>query len=107
SQAVRDFAQRMITDHSKANDELKQIIANKGAVLPTETSHKENSEVDKLEKLSGREFDKEYMALMVKDHKKDVKEFDDAAKDVTDPELKAFAQKTLSVIRDHLRTANE
>src|SRR5437879_11815020 len=53
SQQVRDFGQRMVTDHSKANDELKQIIANKGAVLPAELSHHENSEIDKFDKLTG------------------------------------------------------
>jgi putative membrane protein len=107
SQAVRDFAQRMITDHSKANDELKQVASTKGAVIPMEVSRHENSMTEKLEKLSGRDFDREYMAAMVKDHKKDAKEFEDAVKDVTDPELKAFAQKTLNVIQDHLRMARE
>ena len=107
SQSVRDFAQRMITDHSKAGDELKQVASNKGAAIPTEMSRKHNATIESLEKLSGREFDKEYIAMMVKDHKKDVKEFEDAVKDVSDPDLKAFAQKNLSVIQDHLRMARD
>jgi len=107
SQAVKDFGQRMVTDHSKANEELKQIISNKGAALPVESTHKETSEMERFQKLSGRDFDKEYAQHMVKDHKKDLKEFEDAAKDVTDPELKAFAQKTANVIREHLRMAQE
>ena len=107
SQVVRDFGQRMVTDHSKAADELKQIVAAKGAVLPTEMTHRENSEIERFEKLSGKEFDKEYAEHMVKDHKKDAKEFQDATKDVTAPELKAFAQKTLGVIQEHLRLAQE
>ena len=107
SQSVRDFAQRMITEHSKANDELKQIAANKGAIIPSEMTHHENATIDRLDKLSGREFDKEYADLMVKDHKKDVKEFEDATRDVTDPDLKAFAQKTLTTLREHLRMATD
>ena len=105
SQSVRDFAQRMVTDHSKAGDELKQVALNKGAVVPSEMSHKENSTIESLEKLSGREFDREYIAAMVKDHKKDAKEFEDAVKDVSDPDVKSFAQKTLGVIQEHLRMA--
>ena len=107
SQAVRDFAQSMITVHSKANDELKQIAATKGAVVPSEMSHRENATIERFEKLSGREFDKEYAEHMVKDHKKDAKEFEDAVKDVSDPDLKAFAQKTLNVIQQHLRSAQD
>jgi len=107
SQAVRDFGQRMVADHSKANDELKQIAATKGAVLPTEISHRENSEIERFEKLSGPEFDKEYVKHMVKDHQKDAKEFADAADDVKDPDLKAFAQKTRTTVEDHLRMARE
>jgi putative membrane protein len=107
NQSVRDFAQRMITDHSKAGDELKQLASNKSAAVPTEMSRKHNSTIESLEKLSGREFDKEYIATMVKDHKKDAKEFEDAVKDVSDPDLKTFAQKTLGVIQEHLRMARE
>ena len=107
NQSVRDFAQRMVADHSKANDELKQIVSNKGAVLPAEPTRHENSEIEKFEKLTGRDFDKEYAEYMAKDHKKDLKEFQDAAKDCSDPDLRVFAQKTATVIEDHLRMAKE
>src|SRR5437868_1332211 len=95
----------MNTDHSKANDELKQIAATKGAIVPSEMSHRENATIERFDKLSGREFDKEYADHMVKDHKKDLKEFEDATKDVTDPDLKAFAQKTIATLNEHLRLA--
>ena len=107
SQAVRDFAQRMVTDHSKANDELKQIVSTKSATPPTEISRRENFMFDRLQKLSGKDFDKAYSNHMVRDHKKDLKEFQDAAKDVTDPDLKAFAQKTAATIQGHLRMAQD
>ena len=54
SQAVRDFGQRMVADHSKANDELKQIVSTKGAMLPSQITHKENAAIDRLEKLSAK-----------------------------------------------------
>jgi len=105
SASVRDFGQRMVTDHSKANDELKSLVVNKGAALPTEMSRKENSEMERFQKLTGKDFDKEYAEHMVKDHKKDVKEFEEAAKDCKDPDLKAFAQKTLPTLQQHLSMA--
>jgi putative membrane protein len=105
SQAVRDFGQRMVADHLKANDELKQIVSSKGATLPSDLTHHENAMIEKFEKLSGADFDKDYASAMVKDHKKDLKEFQDAAKDCTDPELKSFAQKTAGIIEEHLRIA--
>jgi putative membrane protein len=107
SEAVRNFGERMTTDHGKANTELKDIVTRKGATLPTTMSHGENSTMNKLEKETGADFDKTFASAMVKDHKKDLKEFQDAAKDVTDPDLKAFAQKTAGIIEEHLRMAQD
>jgi putative membrane protein len=100
---VKTFGEKMVTDHNKANDELKQIISRKGASFPAALSHKENSSLDDLQKASGQDFDKKYVELMVKDHKKDVKEFEEATKELSDPDLRAFAQKTLPTLQDHLR----
>ena len=105
SQEVRAFSERMIADHSKANDELKKLASQKGVVLPAELSHKEHSEMKHLQKLNGRDFDKAYAAAMLKDHKADVKEFQSAAKDLNDPDLRAFAQRTLPTLEEHLRMA--
>jgi len=104
---VRNFGQRMVTDHSRANDELKQILAQKGALLPANLSHSERSTLADLQSVSGRDFDKAYTKDMVKDHKKDVKEFESAAKDLSDPDLRAWAQKTLPVLQEHLRMAQD
>src|ERR1041385_8239664 len=90
SQAVRDFGAKMVTDHQKANNELKDLASKKGAQGPAELARSERSSMDKLQKLNGTAFDKEYADMMLKDHKKDVKDFKDAADDVKDPELKAF-----------------
>src|SRR5689334_1615636 len=100
---VKSFADKMVTDHNKANDELKQIVSRKGATLPTDVGRKENSHYDSLQKENGADFDKAYVEHMVKDHKKDVKDFQDAAQNLTDPDLKAFAQKTLPTLQEHLQ----
>ena len=63
--------------------------------------------MDKLSKLSGAEFDKEYMSEMVKDHENDAKEFQTQANEGTDPDIKAFAAKTLTIIQEHLKMARD
>lgn len=107
SPAVREFGQRMVTDHQKANNDLKQIVQKKGALIPVSLTHSETSTLEHLQKLSGAEFDKAYISDMVKDHKTDVKEFEKATKNLSDPELKAFAEKTLPTLQEHLRQAQD
>ena len=104
---VKKFGQRMVDDHSKANDELKQLAAKKGITLPTDLTSEQKSEKDKLSKLSGAAFDKEFMSVMVSDHDKVVKAFQDEAKDAKDADLKAFVTKTLPTLEDHQRMAKE
>ena len=104
---VKKFGQRMVDDHSKANDELKQLATRKGVTLPADLTSEQKSEKDKLSKLSGAAFDKEYMSAMVEDHDKDVKAFQDKAKDAKDADLKAFVTKTLPTLEEHQRMAKE
>ena len=103
--AVKEFGQRMVTDHSRANAELKAVAARKNIQLPTDLSSSQKSTMDKLSKLSGAEFDREYMSDMVKDHETDVKEFETQAKEGTDTEVKEFATKTLPTLQAHLQMA--
>ena len=105
SQPVRSFGQRMVTDHTKLNNELKQIASQKGSILPAQMSHHENSTLQHLQNATGADFDKTYAKEMVKDHRKDVKEFQAAAQKVTDPDLKAFAQKAVATLQEHLGMA--
>ncbi|HVE57775.1 MAG TPA: DUF4142 domain-containing protein [Pyrinomonadaceae bacterium] len=101
---VKKFAQMMVTDHTKANDELKALAAKKSVVLPTDIgSHK--STVDDLSKLSGADFDKAYVDAMVDDHKEDVEFFDDNT-DNSDADIKAFTTKTLPTLKKHLEMIN-
>jgi len=105
--SVQQFADQMIQDHTKANTELKQMAMQKGATLPDKFSRHHETEFERMQKLSGKDFDKSYAEHAVKDHKKDVKEFQDAMKDVQDPELKAFAQKTLPILEHHFQMAEQ
>ena len=104
---VKTFGNRMVSDHGKALDELKQLAQTKGIALPSDVNAEQKDEADKLSKLSGNAFDKEYADAMVKDHEKDAAEFDKASKNAQDPDLKAWAAKTLPVIQDHLKMAKE
>jgi putative membrane protein len=106
--AVKQFGQKMVDDHSKANDELKAIASKKNLTLPTSLDSKQQATYDKLAKLSGSDFDKAYLDAMVKDHDEDVREFKKATTTAgLDPEVKAWAEKTLTVIEQHDRIAHE
>ena len=105
SDDVKKFAQRMVDDHGKANDELKKVAEGKNIMLPTALDKKDQKLLDKLGKLDGARFDREYMEHMVKDHKKDVKEFQHEAKHGKDADVKGFAENTLPTLQDHLQLA--
>jgi putative membrane protein len=97
---VKDFGRRMQKDHSKANDELKKIAAKKDIKLPAELEGKHKSTVDKLSKLKGDEFDREYMAAMVDDHKEDLEKFEQQADKGKDPDLKKFAKDEMPILKN-------
>jgi putative membrane protein len=105
SDEVKKFGQRMVDDHGKANDELKQVASAKGIQLPTELNAKDKATKERLSKLSGDQFDKAYMADMVRDHKKDVAAFRRESKMAKDSDLKNFAAETLPTLEDHLKQA--
>jgi putative membrane protein len=102
SQAVKDFGAMMVKDHGKASEELKSIATNKNINLPSTMGEEQQKHVDELAKLSGKEFDKKYVDMMADDHEDDVDLFDKASKDLKDPDLKAFATQTASVVKGHL-----
>ena len=104
---VKSFGQRMVDDHSKANDKLQALASQKGVTLPATLPSDMKNDVAKLSKLSGAAFDREYMSMMVKDHKKDVSEFDKETKQARDADVKSFAQTTLPTLRDHLKMAED
>jgi putative membrane protein len=104
---VKQFGQRMVTDHGKANEELKAVAQKSGETIPAELSKKQQSDKARLQKLNGAEFDKAYMKMMVSDHKKDIAEFEKEAKSGKDADVKAFASKTLPTLKEHLAMAED
>lgn len=107
SDEVRDFGNRMVSDHSNFNDELTQLASNKGITLPTQPGADEQKTSNELSSKAGKGFDKAYMSTMVKDHEKDVAAFKKAEYEVQDPDLKAWITKTLPTLEDHLKQAKQ
>ena len=100
---VKSFAQRMVTDHGKAGDELKSLAASKQIAVPPALDSKHEATHARLAKLSGSAFDRAYVADMLADHKKDVAEFRHEASAATDPDVKAWVTKTLPTLEEHLK----
>jgi putative membrane protein len=95
SEDVKSFGKRMVTDHSKANDELKSIASKKGFQLPSK------------EHTAKWTSDKAYIEMMVKDHEKDLVEFKEEANSGSDPDVKKFADDTAKMVQEHLDLAKE
>lgn len=103
---VRQFGQQMVTDHTKANQQLMQIAQQKG-ITPPAKSRKAQVEGRKLESLTGAAFDKEYMTAQVADHQQAVALFEKEANSGSDPDLKKFAGDTLPILRQHQDMAHK
>ncbi|HTX33400.1 MAG TPA: DUF4142 domain-containing protein [Bryobacteraceae bacterium] len=104
---VKQFGQRMVDDHSKINDQLKALATSKGMSLPTALDPKDETVKRRLSGLTGSAFDHAYMEDMVKDHKHDIAAFQHEADHGMDPDVKAFAAKTLPILQEHLRLAEQ
>jgi putative membrane protein len=104
---VKQFAQRMVDDHTKANQELTQYAQSKNITHPAGLDDSQKKMVDKMSKLSGAEFDREYMSLMVKDHEKAVALFEKESTEGKDQELKTWASNTLPTLKEHLQMARD
>lgn len=105
SPEVKQFGQRMVDDHTKANDQLKQVASDEGVTVPDKLDAKDAVTKARLEKLSGKAFDRAYMHDMVLDHTKDVSDFRMESKNATDPAVKNFAKETLPTLESHLKEA--
>lgn len=104
---VRNFGAMMVRDHSQANDELKAILTQKNLNVPATMEDNHRNKMNDIQKKTGADFDKEYMGEMVDDHEKDVDKFKRYAENGNDPELKAFAAKTLPVLLMHQDSAKK
>ncbi|SKA13368.1 DUF4142 domain-containing protein [Sediminibacterium ginsengisoli] len=101
AQSVKDFGSMMASDHSKANEELKTLAASKNITLPAAVSDDTKKHMDDMMAKKGADFDKAYVNMMVDDHKEDISLFEKAAANLADPDLKAWAAKTLPTLRKH------
>ena len=104
---VKEFARQMVTDHTNANNDLKPIADSNKIPVPTRLQGESEVAYKHLEKLSGKKFDAAYTKIMVSDHDKTVTAFEDASSKVKDPDLKAFIDKTLPVLRQHQQHIHE
>lgn len=104
---VKAFAQRMVTDHGKANDELKTLASSKKMTVPATVDAKHKATYDRLDKLSGTAFDRAYVSDMLADHRKDVAAFKREAASAKDSDVKQFAAKTLPTLEEHLKMVED
>lgn len=105
--AVKNFGQRMVTDHTKAYDELKPIASKDNITMPDRMNVKDQALYDRLSKVSGTQFDREYMRNMVKDHESDVAEFQRESTKAKEQNVRTYASNTLPVLQEHLRLAED
>lgn len=106
SDDVKKFGQRMVDDHTKAEQDLEGVASKNSWTLPSDMSAAQKAEQQRMEKLSGAAFDRAYMQMMVKDHVKDVAEFNKEANSTTaNSDLRDFAKRTYPVLDDHLTNA--
>lgn len=107
SQRVKDFGQRMATDHGRMGDDVRNVAMKENVNVPTSESMMQKMTYERLSHKTGVDFDKAYIEDMVKDHKADIAAFEKEINSGSDPEAKAVAQKALPTIREHLRMAQE
>ena len=107
SQPVKDLAQKIVTDHKKANEELKQLAMKKSVSLPDAVTEEQKTMLQHLTSLKGREFDSAFKQHAVENHQKSVDKFKTAAEKAKDADIKAFAAKTLPTLQQHLALAKQ
>jgi putative membrane protein len=107
SQQVKDFAQKLVTDHGKVNEELKQLATKKSVMLPDAVTEQQKTMLQHLTSLKGREFDSAFKQHAVDGHQKSVDKFKTASEKAKDADIKAFAAKTLPTLQQHLALAKQ
>ncbi len=104
--AVKSYAAMLVKQHAQANEELKQLAASKGMALPAKPPREKQAAIDRLAKMKGTAFDRQYVRMVgISDHQADIKLFEKASQNARDAELKAWIDKTLPTLREHLQAA--
>lgn len=104
---VKQFGQRMVDDHSKAQEQLVKLMDGTNVVVPDHVTKDAAGLYDKLAQETGADFDKNYMSAMVSDHQDDISAFNDEAKNGKSEQLRNYAQNTLPVLQQHLQMAKD
>jgi putative membrane protein len=107
SDKVKQFGQRMVDDHTSANKDLESVAQKNNITLPSSINSKDQGLKDRLSALSGAEFDPAYIQAMVKDHEKDIVEFQKESMSGSNADLKGFVAQTVPTLQEHLRMARE
>jgi putative membrane protein len=105
AQDVKDYGKKLVDDHTKLNNELKDIASKEGITLPTDVSASQRRTIDRLSKLSGSQFDRAFLSDSTREHRMDIGEFQKEANSGQDPALKSFASSAVPTLQDHLSTA--
>ena len=104
---VKKFARKSAEDHAKANQELSVLIVKRGIKCADGSEPDTLHALQELRKLTGAQFDRRYMAMMVQDHRSCLRLYETQAKEGQDPELKELAEKRLPMLKEHLKLAEE
>lgn len=107
NEQVKSFGERMVSDHSAANDKLMALAQNLDVKLPDKPSRRAENRMKKLEGMSGTKFETAYAHDMIRDHRTDIEAFEREAEHGTNPEVKQFAQTTLPTLKEHLSLAEQ
>jgi len=104
---VKEFAQKIIDDHQKANQRLMQIAQSKQLQIPREMKAGDRGQLQDLQQLDGQQFEDAYVIDQVADHVKAVLKFRNCSQKLQDPELKQFAEQQLPGLQQHLQHAQQ
>lgn len=107
SPEVKQFGERMVTDHGQLGQKLQQLASNLNLTPEQQLSPEQQNAVSRLQNLSGKAFDREYIKAMVADHVKDISEFQRAANQASNADIKQFASEALPMLQEHLKLARE
>jgi putative membrane protein len=103
---VKNYAQQLIDDNTKLLKELRALAGQKNIVLPTTLSNDKADGLNDLREQEGEEFDKKFIKMIQRDHKRDLDEFEEAA-DFNDRDIQQFAQRNVNLFEKHLAQVDE
>lgn len=106
-QEVKDLGKSTVDDFSAMNTRLKELSTKKNITIPAVVGKKSNKEIKEISERTGNIFDRAYTELMIKEHVKEIKTFEEAEKKASDPDIKAFASETLPMLRKQLAVVEE